>query len=85
MNKLLCFTADWCKPCQNMKPTIKSLVEKYGDRVQVFNVDTNLQERAQYGVGAVPTFVLVNASGTILDTKIGSATKGALEHLLGTH
>lgn len=37
-------TADWCGPCQQMKPFIKTLEEKYKDKVSFCQVDIDMDD-----------------------------------------
>ena len=36
---LLKFEAEWCGPCQAMKPTISELAEEYGDKLTIGRVE----------------------------------------------
>jgi thiol-disulfide isomerase/thioredoxin len=56
--QLLVFTADWCGACRHMKPVVAELYRE-GFDVQTLNVDKNRDKAQQYGVRAIPTFVLV--------------------------
>ena len=38
--KLLLFTADWCQPCQAMKPIIKEVAEECSADYEFINVET---------------------------------------------
>lgn len=79
MNKLLCFTAEWCGPCQGMKPTIEKLDQ---ERVVRYDIDKDVEMRAKYEVRMVPTFVLVDENGNELDRQTGSAPLSKFEQML---
>lgn len=80
MNKLLCFTAEWCAPCRGMKPTLEKLDQS---RIVRCDIDENPNKRAEYGVGSVPTFILVDEEGKELERVVGSTTLSHLTELLG--
>lgn len=54
------FHADWCGPCQMLKPTYKEVAEKISG-VDFFsvNVDNAPETSDKYGVMSVPTMVLL--------------------------
>lgn len=79
MNKLLCFTAEWCGPCQGMKPTIEKLDQ---ERVVRYDIDKDVEMRTKYEVRMVPTFVLVDENGNELDRQTGSAPLSKFEQML---
>jgi thioredoxin-like negative regulator of GroEL len=53
---LLKIGAEWCGPCQQMKPTLKELAAEYGGRVTVMSVDVDQSPKLAdyFGVIAVP-------------------------------
>lgn len=79
MNKLICFTAEWCNPCKAMKPTIDSLDQ---NQVVRYDIDTSPEMRAQYEVRAVPTFIVEDSDGQEVARHIGSMSKTDLVKLL---
>ncbi|MEQ8786363.1 MAG: trypsin-like peptidase domain-containing protein [Pirellulaceae bacterium] len=56
---LLDFTAAWCGPCQQMKPTVHRLAAD-GYPVREVDIDRHAQLARQYGVSSVPCFILVS-------------------------
>lgn len=79
MNKLLCFTAEWCGPCQGIKPTLEKLDQS---RLVRYDIDRDVDARAKYQVRMVPSFVLVNEDGEELDRQTGSAPLSRFEEML---
>ena len=77
---LLDFHAEWCGPCQKMRPIVKQLKQnKYP--VKSIDIDHDPDDLAtRYHVQAVPTFIVVDGSGRELDRTKG--TSSAVE--LGT-
>ena len=79
MNKLLCFTAEWCGPCKALKPTLLELEQ---DRLVYYDIDEYPDKRAAYEVRAVPTLILVSPDGAELDRVMGSQPLSKLQDLL---
>ena len=79
MNKLLVFTASWCAPCKALKPTLAQLDQ---DRLVYYDIDTALEERAKHSIGAVPTLILVDESGTEISRHVGQQSLSSLQALL---
>lgn len=80
MNKLLCFTAEWCNPCKAMKPTIAKLNP---DRVVHYDIDVDMQKRAEYEIRSVPTFIIIDENKKELIRITGSVALSRLQELLG--
>ncbi|KAJ8772113.1 hypothetical protein K2173_027290 [Erythroxylum novogranatense] len=75
------FAASWCGPCKLMEPAVCAMAAKFAD-VQFTKIDVDkLPEVAQeFGVQAMPTFVLVKR-GKEVDRVVG-AKKDELEKRL---
>ena len=82
---LLKFEADWCAPCQAMKPMIAEIAEEYAGRLTVatIDVDANNQTPYKFGVRGVPTVILFN-DGQVVAQKAGLPRKKDLTALLDT-
>ncbi|MFV0442730.1 MAG: thioredoxin domain-containing protein [Planctomycetaceae bacterium] len=65
------FSATWCGPCQSIAPTVARL-ERDGHPIRSVDVDQNRELAQQFGVVAMPTFVLV------IDGKIVERHEGVL-------
>ncbi|OAA60394.1 37S ribosomal protein rsm22 [Niveomyces insectorum RCEF 264] len=69
------FYADWCGPCKMIAPTFESLATKYAkpNRITFAKIDVDRQTEVaqQYGVRAMPTF-LVLRNGSVIDTIQGA-------------
>lgn len=85
MLTLLKFEASWCKPCQNMKPIVEKL-DADDDQLIVANIDIddNPQERANYNVRSIPTFVLIK-DGAEIGRKVGSGTLSEMKAFVDEH
>lgn len=80
---LLKFEADWCGPCQAMKPMIEDIARDYDGRLTVatMDVDANSQTPYRFGVRGVPT-VLLFKGGEVVGQKVGLPRKAELTALL---
>ena len=80
---LLKFEADWCGPCQAMKPMIEDIARDYDGRLTVatIDVDANSQTPYRFGVRGVPT-VLLFKGGEVIGQKVGLPRKAELTALL---
>lgn len=80
---LLKFEADWCGPCQAMKPMIEDIARDYDGRLTVvtMDVDANNQTPYRFGVRGVPT-VLLFKGGEVVGQKVGLPRKAELTALL---
>jgi thioredoxin 1 len=80
---LVKFEADWCGPCQAMKPMIHDLAEEFGDQLTIatLDVDQNNQTPYRYGVRGVPTMILFD-KGKIVGQKVGLPRKADLTALI---
>lgn len=57
---LVDFYAEWCGPCQTMKPVVNGIAEEYSERATVLkiDVDENADMAREYGVKAIPLFIV---------------------------
>jgi thioredoxin 1 len=80
---LLKFEADWCGPCQAMKPAIAELASEYGDKLTIatIDIDQNTQTPSRFGVRGIPTVMLFK-QGTVVGQKVGLARKLELNALI---
>ena len=83
---LLKFEAEWCGPCQAMKPAIAELADEYGAKLTIATLDIDQNQRTPYkfGVRGVPTVMLFN-KGNIVGQKVGLARKAELVALIDKH
>ncbi|KKP89186.1 MAG: Thioredoxin [Berkelbacteria bacterium GW2011_GWA2_35_9] len=76
--ELIDFYADWCGPCQSMKPIIENLEEELKDvKFTKINVDEHQDEAQKYNVMSIPTFVIKKDS-EVVDQLSGILTKETL-------
>jgi thioredoxin 2 len=59
---LIDFYSPTCAPCQMMHPVVERLAKRRAGEIMVVKVNTDLNPRlaAQFGIQAVPTFVIIH-------------------------
>lgn len=69
------FYADWCGPCKVIAPAFESLSAKYSKPRKItfckVNVDHHQDVAQQYGVSAMPTFLILH-NGSVIQTVRGA-------------
>ena len=77
---LVDFWAEWCGPCKQIGPILEEIAKEQESKIKVIkiNIDENPQTPQKYGVRGIPTLMLFK-EGKLLDTKVGSLPKSALE------
>ena len=77
------FGAEWCKPCQVMRPEMEAVADKMGNTVQFFSVDADTLKDVflTQEVEGVPSLVAYK-NGKELDRIAGYKKAAVLEELL---
>ncbi len=80
MIELWDFYADWCPPCQQMKPVFEELEKDFEGKVgfRKIDVDKSPAEAAKFKVLSIPTFVILK-DGKEVDRKVGAVGKEVLK------
>jgi thioredoxin 1 len=82
MNKLLVFTAEWCRPCKRLKTNLSNLPEQYANNVKTYNIDTQQEAAIKYRVEVVPTLITLDESGNEVSRVWGIQSTERLEQLI---
>jgi thioredoxin 1 len=77
------FSAAWCGPCKQLKPTVEELAGEYEGRVDMVHIDVDeaQQTAATYGVMGVPTLMFFK-DGEVADKVTGVIPKETLKQKL---
>ena len=80
---LVDFYADWCGPCQTMKPILEDLKKRVGDSATIIkiDVDRNQQASKDYEIFSIPTLLLFK-NGKEIWRKAGIVQSRELEQII---
>jgi thioredoxin 1 len=80
---LVDFNADWCGPCQMLRPIVDEFAEEHED-VKVFsvNIDDCDEIAYNYQVSAIPCLVVFE-NGKEITRNIGLMSKKKIEKMIG--
>lgn len=76
------FYADWCGPCQMLKPILEEISEERRDvKIVKVNVDNARELAIEFGIFSIPT-VLFFKEGKLVDKFVGYISKDAINKLI---
>ena len=80
---LVDFYAEWCGPCQIMKPRLLDVAERMGEKAKVVEIDIDREKELaeRYRIQSVPTFIIFK-NGEQLWRQSGAISTIALIQLL---
>lgn len=83
---LLDFSATWCGPCKMIAPLVHDLNMEYKGKVNFIyvDIDEDPEKAGRFEIQAVPTFVLIDVDGNIVNRIEGAdseSLKSALKDL----
>ncbi|MDE6578723.1 MAG: thioredoxin family protein [Muribaculaceae bacterium] len=67
------FSADWCPPCQKLKPIFSSLKDEYKGKIDfvTVNVDSVPELAKKYNITNIPALVYISRDGKELSRTVG--------------
>lgn len=79
------FYADWCKPCKMIAPHLKAIQSEYGNKLQVYkiNTDNNPSLASLFKIRSIPTLLFVPANGDYKQI-VGYRNQQQFEELIKT-
>lgn len=81
--EILDFYADWCGPCQMMKPIMEEFEKAHPEvKVTAVNMDEDEETVDKYGVSSIPCIVLLK-DGKEVDRVVGIQSLKKLEKMIG--
>jgi len=59
------FYADWCGPCKVVAPILEELKAEYGDKLDIFKVNTEEQHELSsvFGIQSIPSLLFIPKEG----------------------
>ena len=59
------FYADWCGPCKVVAPILEELKDEYGDKLDIFKVNTEDQKELAgvFGIQSIPSLLFIPKDG----------------------
>ena len=59
------FYANWCGPCKMVAPILEELQSEYGDKLNIFKVNTEEQQElsSMFGIQSIPSILFVPIDG----------------------
>ena len=61
VHAIIDFYADWCGPCKMIAPILEELSEEYGDKINIYKVDTEAEQElaAAFAIRSIPSMLFI--------------------------
>ena len=71
------FSATWCNPCRVLKPIMEKISNEMADKLNFYymDIDSSPSTPVLFGIRSVPTLILFDKNGEVVNQKIGATTK----------
>lgn len=70
--RILEFWAPWCGPCKISKAAIASLRSSRNVNIEEVNADENQELVAKYGIKSLPTMIVLDDQGEVVNRHAGA-------------
>lgn len=81
------FSAEWCPPCQKLKPMFARFKQKYEGKLNFVAIDIDSFQNlaSSYAITNIPTLVFISADGKELGRIVGLHSPEVIESELRTY
>jgi thioredoxin 1 len=78
------FYADWCGPCKMVAPILEELKAEYGDKLDIYKIDTEKERELSslFGIQSIPSLLFIPLEGQPQMAK-GALPKDTFQQAIG--